>query len=302
MEFELFPKTTAGHLIVPSIKLAGLLTRRQKHKGLWQVARALGKIARPDQFCIAKLGHYARFRFPLADPYWSRLLCGSYEYEPEIAILLRRVAMGGLTFSFYDLGANLGYWSVFCTDDGFDCPVMVALEISPDTFEQLEANRTLNGDAFVTLRKAIYSQSGRSLHVQTDGSPANSHVSTDVAAGPAVETITIDDLFALYPPIGPAIVKLDVEGAEIAAFEGAQRTLESDAMFIYEDHGADPDSKVTEWLLANTNVAIYFIHEEHVVRIGSAEEASSFKPRASVGYNFFALTPRSSIASALFVP
>jgi hypothetical protein len=48
----------------------------------------------------------------------------------------------------------------------------------------------------------------------------------------------------------PSVVcKLDVEGAEIAAMEGATRAFFGDTVFIYEDHGKGVDCLPSQYLL-----------------------------------------------------
>jgi hypothetical protein len=97
--------------------------------------------------------------------------------------------------------------------------------------------------------------------------------------GKPVKTLALADLRVDCP----AIVKLDVEGAEIEAIKGAGNL---DAMFVYEDW---PRSglPVTEYLLRNG----YALYGFDMTPIASHEEAFAFNKRTRETYgpsNFLA--------------
>ena len=281
-----------------SLKAAGLLTGLVHHKGLWHVAKQVGRVVEADQECIVPIGHLAKFRFLLKDPYWSRLICPGFQYEPEIAQFLINAASHD--YDFYDCGANFGYWSSFCSDTSFKNVNVVAVEANPITFRWLKKNQCLNENRFASIHRALYWESDKILYINGVGPHQNCRVDDQVRVGNEVKTITIDDL--VKQDVRPIIIKLDIEGSEIAALEGAGRTIAggSDCVIIYEDHGNDPSSRVTDWFIGNTTFEIVFVDDEgarHPIR--SASEASMFKVKNSRGYNFFAFSENSSLRSCL---
>ena len=282
--FTLVPASRRASIAAKLIVAAGSITRPIHGKGHWHLARLAAALATPDQRVSLRLGAGGQFLFPMRDPYWSRFLLGSARYEPEVESTLRAAAH--LNFSFYDCGANFGYWSAFCT--GLGCRRVVAVEASESTCRFLAENARANG--FTALHRALHSRSGIVVRIDEDQPHAGRHVDFESDSGGNVETISIDDLVGDDP--GPLIVKLDVEGQEIAAFAGARRTARKPALFIYEDHGKDPASKCTQWILANTDLTVSFVDGDGTCHsIDSAADASAFKKRSRHGYNFIAASP-----------
>ena len=174
---------------------------------------------------------------------------------------------------------------------------VVAVEPASDTFRILTENCSLNGDRFRCINRALSSSSGR--HVTIDSS--SGHAGASIGFAPTtgrelITTITLDDLIAdtFRTTSSTVLVKLDVEGQEIETLKGAAHLMENDVLFYYEDHGSDPGSRVTGYILAHTPLEVFFLPEHGpVLDIRSANGASRQKKRASVGYNFLACRPSS---------
>jgi FkbM family methyltransferase len=238
--------------------MAGLITVSTRHRGFYQLAKYIGRSLPETQEAMVRFENESHFRFRLGDPFWSRVLCDSYKYEVALYDLLSRSSC--LHFSFYDLGANYGYWSIRCSDSELKASQVVAVEASPWTFRHLELNRELNRGKFITLHRAIYSCSGETVFINEDLPRHGArHVEENGQPGCEVESITVDDLLKMYPPTGPAVVKLDVEGAEVPAFEGATDTFKGDTLIIYEDHYSDFQCRPSAWLFHNTCREIYHV-------------------------------------------
>jgi len=247
-------------------------------------ARGLGRIFGPDTAVWLHEGAAAPYRISLNDGYWTRFALYHAPYEPEVAHVLRAAA--GVTPLFCDLGANKGYWTTRAA------PIftrVIAVEASHDTFGDLSENA---GDLDnVTLhRAAIHTRSGEVLtFVNTHNSHASARLQADAPAGARdrveqVETRAIDDL---VPPGTPALIKLDVEGAEIAAIDGATRALADGAVLIYEDHGNDPDCTVSAHLLSQPEMRL-FAMTDALVPMPDIATLRGLKTDPYKGYNFLA--------------
>lgn len=292
------PRRLPARLVVRGLQFWGNLTRPFGFKTFKHAARLLGSFLEDGQHCSVRLGQDSRFRFRLSDPYWSPIVCSAFPYEPEIGFLLERIRKRD--FAFLDCGANFGYWSVFCSSRQIACPVVIAVEAAASTFRELESNCALNSGRFETRLNAVHSRDGRTVILsERNGNHANASISGNpgTSDGIGVQTITIDTLLSdgSVPADLPVVVKLDVEGSEIEALKGASRLFQRESLIIYEDHGSDPASKVTDFVIRELGLPVFFVdHRRRVTRIRSSPAAGAVKIKPKRGYNFFAATPGSS--------
>lgn len=235
------------------------------------------------------------YRVDLDDAYWTRFALFTQDYEPEVGRVMEAAA--GHCPLFCDLGANKGYWTVRGASI-FDR--VIAVEAARETFDRLcENTRPLGG--VEVHRAAIHARSGEDLtFVNTYRSHASARLSSAAPAGPddrteTVTTITIDDL---VPAGQAALIKLDVEGAEIAAVEGAERCLRDGSVLIYEDHGSDPECKISAYLLDDPEMCLYAV-ENGLQRLRSVDEIGRQKSDPFKGYNFLAARAASPLLAAV---
>jgi FkbM family methyltransferase len=249
---------------------------------------------------VINIGPDSVMRVFLDDPYWSRLIASDYEYEPDLARMLRRFL--DLKFDFVDCGANFGYWSILLSGSEFGRRRVLAVEASPATFEILRGNCELNQLRFECIHAAVSDRSGKELFVDArrghSGTQMRESAESNSTISGAVMTIALDDL---APRLGERVVlKLDVEGAEIDSLRGAARLLERDVLVYYEDHGQDLDSRVTQFVLNELGLLVFFADERGEAKpIRSVREASAVKRRRSTGYNFFACNADSAFLPVL---
>lgn len=254
-------------------------------RGLYgQFARGLGRLFDPGNAVTLHAADAAPYRIALNDGYWTRFALYRAPYEPEVDSVLRAAA--GATPLFCDLGANMGYWTTRAA------PLfeqVIAVEASAQTFERLYGNAAqLYG---VTLHHAaIHARSGEVLtFVNTHLSHASARLMGDTPAGTedrteTVTTLAIDDL---VPPGTAALIKLDVEGAEIAAITGAARALADGSVLIYEDHGNDPDCMVSAHLLTQPEISLYST-ATGLIPMPDTATIRALKTDPFKGYNFLA--------------
>lgn len=299
---RLEPVTLGGRMAEWLIGVADKATGRWGHRGYWHVVRLVGRLAASEQDCIVELSTGGYFRFGLRDPYWARLVSAGYTYEPEIWFVLSHFR-DRVDCVFLDCGANYGYWSAAVTGPAFGWRKAIAVEASPSTYRRLLQNRDLNDGRFDALNLAVHSVSGRLASIHDAGvNHADAVISLGDGGAPHVETVSVDDLLARCLPgsVTSVVLKLDVEGAEVEALRGASGLLRGDALIIYEDHGKDPNSAVTDYVVSNLDVSVYFVDDrQRVLSVTSAADAGRLKSNARRGYNFFAAVRRSSFDDRL---
>ena len=110
-----------------------------------------------------------------------------------------------------------------------------------------------------------------------------------------VETIRIDDL---VPKGIAALIKLDVEGAEIPAIVGASRAMEEGSVLIYEDHGSDLASEVSMHLLDLGDICLYSI-ETGGDMVTELSQLKAIKTDHYKGYNFLAGRKNSALLATI---
>ncbi len=176
---------------------------------------------------------------PITHAHAGLLAEGNLESAVQEA-MVRHLGSGGV---FYDIGANIGFFALvgarLVGSDG----IVYAFDAAPDNAEAIRTNAQLNGCRNVeVIAKAVSSQGGRvRLQVVEDQSWSKLEgygEHPDTVNVIEVEAVTIDALLdegALRPP---TMVKIDVEGAEMAVLEGMRRTLqEHRPAIICELHG-----------------------------------------------------------------
>lgn len=241
------------------------------------------------------LGQGRLFKIHLDDTYWTRFMLFHKDYEPEVRQIMDAAA--GHTDLFCDLGANKGLWSVYGSTlfRRID-----AVEASEDTFRYLEEN-TRSIPNVLRHRVAIYEKSGEQLaFVNTYQSHASARLSSSGDSGDLdrtefVTTLSVDDL---VPKGVSALIKLDVEGAETEAIDGAVRALSDGSVLIYEDHGSDPASTNSSHLLMLGDIRLYSI-EKQPIEITDLDAIQDLKTDRYKGYNFLAARQDSALLAAI---
>jgi FkbM family methyltransferase len=247
--------------------------------------RIVGDYAAP---LTAEAGRDIRLSFPGFDRYWMRVFFRGDSYEPELYHWFRRIARPG-DFALIDGGANIGFWSALLTSAEFGIARAVAVEASPTTYAELCRTAALCGGRFATEHRALTAAPGP-VRFEQGVAHASRHIAADGAATTRtvdVEGTTVDALVARYG-LDPAflLVKLDVEGAELASITGGAAALDGGAIFLYEDHGKDPRSELTGQLLALGADCWFIADDGAMVAVDSAAAASRWKLDPRRGYNF----------------
>lgn len=257
--------------------------------------RGLARFFDAGNKVVLSLGGDRAFRVYLNDGYWTRFYLYHRDYEPEVRRALD--AAHGHAAVFCDLGANSGLWTVYGSAL-FDR--VIAVEASLATYARLTEN-TRELPNIETHRAAIFERSGEVLRfVNVHNSHASAHL--DLTAPPGgqdtfeeVETLSVDDV---APQGMAALIKLDVEGAEVAAIQGATRAIKEGSVFIYEDHGSDHMSEVSQCLMELSDISVYSVEKQAEV-VTDLDHLRRIKTDRYKGYNFLAGRSDSQLLAAI---
>jgi FkbM family methyltransferase len=270
------------------LRLGSVLTMPFGHRGYRLGCAVVAGGLQPRDIAI-RLNDDAVFSISFGDGYWSRLLNPGYDYEDEIELLLRGAA--AVDYTFVDGGANFGYWSVVASSAPFGSKDALAIEAAPVNARRLGLNNALNGGRFRCLHAAIGRNDG-AVRITGDRHEA---LATEPAAehGPdTVRRVSLDGLVAAgqIDAGRPVIVKLDVEGVEIDAIEGARGLAARDCLFVCEEHGNDPFHSLSRHLMGRTPLRIYAFDPAtgYFVRVDDLAVLDRLKRHPWVGYNVFA--------------
>jgi FkbM family methyltransferase len=135
--------------------------------------------------------------------------------------------------TFYDIGANIGFFSVLAARLVGESGLVYSFEPVPENAAAIRRNARLNGFNNVTVLEQAVSVSSGSANMLLTGHPGGAQL--DTARGflvtPSrqiiVPTVSIDGLLAEGSIKPPDVVKLDVEGVELDALRGMSGTLKS---------------------------------------------------------------------------
>jgi FkbM family methyltransferase len=182
--------------------------------------------------------------------------------EPEVQAALAELLEPGDVF--YDVGANIGYFTLIGARLVGPAGRVVAVEPQPEALRRLHHNVALNRFANVTtIEAAVGDEEGScSLVVSPEGIlewAALESSPTQTLPTIPVRVTTVDILRSDLP--APTLVKLDVEGAEDRALLGMHETLQRDRpVVVCEVHAS----------LARVR-ALLEVENYEVVRLGAAD-------------------------------
>jgi FkbM family methyltransferase len=155
-------------------------------------------------------------------------------YERKDFEMLRRLVPRGATF--FDVGANIGWYSLHVAAADPTAKAY-AFEPVPSSFDWLRAGVELN--ALPNVESVPMAVSDRTadivLYVDEEiAGAASAAPSTDgeELRGVRCRAVRIDD-FARERNVAPDVVKLDIEGGELAALRGAPHTLTTHRPIVF---------------------------------------------------------------------
>lgn len=162
------------------------------------------------------------------------------EYEPKETEMIKENLKEG--DYFFDIGANIGYYSVLASKIVGKTGKVFAFEPDPENFNKLSENIKLNGCENVILEnKAVADHSGKLNFISERFRKGESRISADGKT--KVETITLDNY---VKNLKIDCIKMDIEGAEILALKGALKSLKRRGIKLFVEYNPQSLKKFTK--------------------------------------------------------
>ncbi len=138
-----------------------------------------------------------------------------------------------------DLGANVGYYAIMAAWHLRHSlgSVVYAFEPNHLAFEYLQRNKDLNKlSNLIPIQQAVGDKGGTMvLYINPGGITFGSlrPYLTHLTGSCEVQVTTLDEFLAQYPESKIGLMKIDIEGAELLALQGAKKTIERDRPVIF---------------------------------------------------------------------
>ena len=182
----------------------------------------------PVRLIIVTLDKGFRMQLDLADPEQRQVyFFGHYHERYEAALVADLLDPGEV---FWDVGANIGYFALVAAAAVGDPGQVLAFEPGTAALERLRANLALNHyKNMVIYPLAVAEAEGEATLYRAEGI-ADSSASlfaalAGSAGGEVCRTVALDGFLKKEKLRPPDFLKLDVEGAELRALQGAAQIL-----------------------------------------------------------------------------
>ena len=157
------------------------------------------------------------------DNEFARTIIATHDYEPHVRRAVReRLEAGDVVV---DVGANVGCIALMAATLVGERGLVAAVEPNPDNLQMLYAGMVLNGIGNVQVLP--YAASTTRAVVSLSDNTSNTHLVAARPPGPRrvyTQTVPLDETLAGLPRLD--LVKMDVEGHEIDAFDGFRASIE----------------------------------------------------------------------------
>ena len=153
-------------------------------------------------------------------------------YEPAKHALIRRHLRPGMTF--IDVGANKGDFTLLAARLAGNSGTVISIEPAPDNHSILQRSIELNDYTNIRVLHVALSDRDGTANLQI-GSTSGSHTLSPEFNGlrtVAVPTRTLDGVVAEQQLGSVDMIKIDVQGLELAVLRGASQTLRANPGII----------------------------------------------------------------------
>lgn len=159
--------------------------------------------------------------FVFADDLGPSAMMAAGSYEPDVTRVLRRLLKP--TSCFVDVGANVGYYTMIAAGIATD-GIVIAVEPSVRNVRAILAGAEVNGFSNIVVRNVAATAEWRLMAFGSTGSNGIvGQLDGDGESVDIVQGVPLDASLAGLERLD--LIKIDIEGAEMIALQGAERTL-----------------------------------------------------------------------------
>lgn len=185
-------------------------------------------LAPAERFATVALDRGFRMKLDLKDEEQLKIYFYGHYHERYEARLIELLLDAGEVF--WDIGANIGYFSLVAAAALKNSGQVVAFEPGKKAYERLRENVSLNPfNNILTYQVAVTDTEGEAVLYLTDDfadSSANLyHAGTAQTRQEVCPTVSLDKFQPDQGLPSPNFLKIDVEGAELAVLRGAARII-----------------------------------------------------------------------------
>lgn len=183
---------------------------------------------------------------------------GHYETEKQAALL--RVVKPGMRV--FDLGANAGFYTLALARLVGTRGHVWAFEPLAENVRNLQRHVALNGLANVTVVQAAVSERTGIAGFAIAESNSMGHLAADSRY--LVSTVSLDEFCVQAGIDGPDLIKIDIEGGECAALQGASHIIaQGKATILLALHGREQEKQCLS-ILRRARYELRYLDDEAV--------------------------------------
>lgn len=164
-----------------------------------------------------------------------------------------------------DIGANLGMFSIPLGKKLGNAGKVIAIEAEKKNIELLRKNVRLNNleNVFVVGKGAYFKKGMVNLNIDNYGTGGHSIQKTDISEFGKKQVIDVNTIDNIIKECGIKkvdLIKIDIEGGEIDAFKGAEKTLKKDHPKIIFEALDEDEKKKIEKMLSKYGYKVRFLN------------------------------------------
>jgi FkbM family methyltransferase len=169
----------------------------------------------------------------------------------------------------YDLGANVGFFTLLAARIVGSGGKIFSFEADPDVAQQVKANSDRNAFPYVhVVQRAVWSRTGSVQFSRADtsrspdrglGRVLASHETQEKTI--AVSSIALDDFASTHP--APDFIKCDVEGAEYEVFMGARELISAHRPLVACEVHSDQNAVLLTRLFQELGYSLNWFTRSH---------------------------------------